>query len=99
MGGAGMTDTGGVERAGDGFVVDAAVLAAAFRVPAGEVRALMQEGRITSRCEAGAGADVGRWRLTFYHAGRVCRLTVDADGALLGRTTYPARARKEAPGG
>ena len=84
-----MTDTGGVERAGDGFVVDAAVLAAAFRVPAGEVRALMQEGRITSRCEAGAGAD----------AGRVCRLTVDADGVVLGRTTYPARVRKETRGG
>ena len=82
-----------VERTGEGFVVDADLLAAAFRLPADSVRAQMRDGRITSRCEAGVGEDEGRWRLSFYHGGRVCRLTVDADGALLGRATFPAPAR------
>jgi hypothetical protein len=82
-----------VERTEAGFVVDADLLAAAFRLPAASVRALMQTGRITSRCEAGVGDDAGRWRLSFYHGDRVCRLTVDAEGALLARATFPAPAR------
>jgi hypothetical protein len=82
-----------VERTEAGFVVDAELLAAAFRLPPGSVRTLMRDGRITSRCEAGVGEDAGRWRLTFYHGGRVCRLTVDADGALIGRATFPAPPR------
>ena len=82
-----------VERTEAGFVVDADLLAAAFHLPAASVRALMRDGRITSRCEAGVGEDEGRWRLTFYHGERVCRLTVDADGTLLGRATFPAPTR------
>ena len=82
-----------IERTDAGFVVDADLLAAAFRLPAASVRALMRDGQITSRCEAGVGEDAGRWRLSFYHGGRVCRLTIDADGTLLGRATFPAPAR------
>jgi hypothetical protein len=85
-----------VERTASGFVVDADLLAAAFRLPAGSVRTLMRDGRITSRCEAGIDEDAGRWRLSFYYGERVCRLTVDADGALVRRATLPApRARPD----
>lgn len=77
-----------VARDGEGFVVDATVLAAAFGRPAPEIRAAMQDGRITSRCEAGSGEDAGRWRLTFYHEGRAFRLTVTAEGAILKRATF-----------
>lgn len=83
----------GVERDGDGFVVDAALLGAAFGRPAEEIRSLMQEGRLTSRCEAGSGADAGRWRLTFYHGGRAVRLVVDEGGSILGRSSFPVGRR------
>ncbi|WP_347310983.1 DUF6522 family protein [Defluviimonas sp. SAOS-178_SWC] len=78
----------GIERDGDGFVVDATILSAAFGRPAPEIRASMRDGRITSRCETGSGADAGRWRLTFYHEGRALRLTVNAEGALLKRSVF-----------
>ena len=82
-----------VERTEEGFVVDADLLAAAFRLPPAAVRDLMRDGRITSRCETGVDEDAGRWRLSFYHGGRVCRLTVDADGTLIGRATFPNPTR------
>ena len=78
----------GVERDGDGFVVDATILSVAFGRPAAEIRASMQDGRITSRCETGSGGDAGRWRLTFYHGGQALRLTVNADGEVLKRAIF-----------
>lgn len=83
-----------VERIGDGFVVDATILSVAFGRAAPEIRACMQDGRITSRCETGSGADAGRWRLTFFDAGRAFRLTVNADGEILKRATFPAPSRR-----
>ncbi|OYX44086.1 MAG: hypothetical protein B7Z02_06790 [Rhodobacterales bacterium 32-67-9] len=77
-----------VEREGDGFVVDAAILSAAFGRPEPEIRAAMADGRMTTRCEAGSGEDAGRWRLTFFHAGRAFRLTVDAEGQVLKRAIF-----------
>lgn len=85
-----MAGAAQVERAGEGFVVDAGLLAEVFGLVPEEVRVRMQDGRITSRCETGVGEDAGRWRLTFYHGGRACRITVDASGAVLGRATIPA---------
>ncbi len=87
----------GVERDGDSFVVDAAILAAAFGISASEIRASMQDGRITSRCETGSGDDTGRWRLTFYLERRALRLTVNAEGEVLKRSIFdvssaPSRA-------
>lgn len=82
-----------VERSGDGFVVDATILARAFDLPTETVRAMMRDGGITSRCEAGMGEDAGRWRLTFFHAGRTCRLTVDGSGKILKQSTFAAGAR------
>lgn len=81
-----------VERDGDSFVVDAAILATAFGRPATEIRASMQDGRITSRCETGSDADAGRWRLTFYHGGRALRLTVNAEGEILKRAIFDVPA-------
>ncbi len=88
-----MTPMRDVEHTDAGFVVDARLLAEAFGLPVATVRALMRDGQITSRCETGRGEDLGRWRLTFYHGGRACRITVDADGGVLGRATFPSTAR------
>jgi Family of unknown function (DUF6522) len=82
-----------VERSGDSFVVDVAVLARAFGLPAEEIRQMMRDGRITSRCEAGVDEDVGRWRLTFLHDGRNFRLTVDGTGEILRQSTFAAPRR------
>ncbi|MDR5651072.1 DUF6522 family protein [Ruixingdingia sedimenti] len=83
-----------VTRAGEGFTVEAGVLGAAFGLDPAEVPDLLRAGRITSRCEAGVEADLGRWRLTFFHAGRALRLTVDDGGQILSRSLYdtPGRA-------
>ena len=83
-----------VERDGDGFVVDAELLAEAFDIPASSVPQLMKDGAITSRSETGVDTDAGTFRLTFFHAGRACRLTVDTGGTILKRTTFdtPSRA-------
>lgn len=82
---------GAVELSAEGVVVDAALLAQAFKLEEGEIKARMRDGRITSLCERGEGADAGRSRVTFYHAGRALRLTLDAQGAILGKATFPAR--------
>ena len=74
----------------DGFVVDAAVVGAAFGFPASEIPGRLRAGEITSRCEAGQDEDAGRWRLTFFSGGRALRLVVDQAGTILTRTTYPA---------
>lgn len=84
-----MTD---IERDGDGFVVSAALLAKAFKMTEDDVRRAMRDGTITSRCEAGSGADAGRWRLTFRKAGQACRFTIDGSGAILSKSTFPVRA-------
>jgi len=82
-----------VEIISDGFVVDASVLAEAFGLAPPDVPTLMRQGAIRSRCETGTGDDVGRWRLTFFHAGRALRLTVDASGTVLQRARFAAPDR------
>ena len=82
-----------VTREGEGFIVDATLLSRAFGLPAEEVRQMMRDGRITSRCEAGVDEDAGRWRLTFLHDGRNFRLTVDAAGEILKQSTFAAPRR------
>ncbi|WP_199221348.1 DUF6522 family protein [Maritimibacter sp. 55A14] len=85
-----------VEWNGDEFVVDANLLSAAFDMPAGEIRTRMRDGQITSLCEAGQGEDEGRWRLTFRHGARALRLTVDRQGTVLGKSTFPVASRNAA---
>lgn len=72
------------------FEVEATLLAEAFALDPATVRNRMQAGEITSRFETGTGADEGRFRLSFRHAGRVLRLTVDGDGRILARSSFAA---------
>lgn len=88
-----------IERAGEGFVVPAQILAEAFGIDEAEVKAAMREGALTSRCEMGEGADAGRWRLTFRHCNRALRLIVDAEGRILKRVSYPVRSGTSAAPG
>lgn len=81
-----------IERDGAGFAVSAALLAEAFKMTEDDVRLAMREGTLTSRCEAGLGTDAGRWRLTFRHADRACRFTLDASGAILSTSRFPVRS-------
>lgn len=82
-----------VERDGAAFVVPATLLAKAFGVTKDLIRQAMRDGSLASRCEAGVGSDAGHWRLTFRHAGRACRFTVDEAGTILSTSRFPVRAR------
>jgi hypothetical protein len=82
-----------VERDGSGFVVPATLLAQAFKLTEDRIRQAMRDGSLTSICEAGVDADAGRWRLTFRHAGRACRFTVDEAGTILSTSRFPVRVR------
>ena len=73
-----------------GFEVDAVMVAAAFGLDPAELRDKMRAGDVTSLCEKGIDADEGRFRLTFRHKGRALRLTVDAEGRVVSRATFPA---------
>lgn len=85
-----------VDRKAGEFIVDGAVLAQEFGLSQEEVRTRMRDGTISSRCETGTDEDSGRWRLTFYHDGRACRLVVDEVGTVLTRVTFPVRATPSA---
>lgn len=77
----------------DGFVVEASVIAAAFRLAPEDIQPLMRNGEITSKCETGVGEDEGRSRLTFHHDGRALRLVVDQAGTILKQASFPVRTR------
>ena len=81
----------------DGFVVDAEIVGAAFGLPPAHVPDKLRLGEITSRCETGVDDDAGRWRLTFYCAGRALRLVVDEAGTILSRSIFPAHAPAAGP--
>lgn len=85
-----------IERDGDGFAVDATLLAEALGLTPAQVKERMRDGRITSRCEAGVDEDSGRWRLTFHHGSKACRFIVDDSGRLLTRASFPVRPREAA---
>lgn len=87
----------GVTRDGDGFVVDAGLIADLLQLDAASVQAGMRSGAITTRCERGEGDDAGRWRLTIRSDDRAGRLVVDEAGAILRRSTYPAGNRRAGP--
>lgn len=72
-----------VEPQRDGFAVSATDLAQALDLDPGDVQDLMRSGGIVTRFESGEGDDVGRYRLTFRHGGRMLRLTVDQEGTVL----------------
>ncbi|WP_108483035.1 DUF6522 family protein [Oceaniglobus ichthyenteri] len=80
-----------VEINRDGFVVDAAVIAAACGISPEQVQPLMRAGQITSVSETGVDEDAGRARLTFHYAGRAVRIVIDQAGTILKQVSFPAR--------
>lgn len=70
-------------------VIDAHDLGPLLGLAPAEVPAKMRSGDITSKFETGAEEDAGRFRLTFYHAGKRIRLTCAADGTVLSTTRTP----------
>jgi len=76
----------------NGFKVDAALIADAFGLDPASLQTRMRAGEVTSVCEAGVDADFCRFRLTFRHAGRALRLTVDSKFQILKRATFPIKA-------
>lgn len=89
-----------IERAGEDFVVPAAMLARAFGLDEAQLKAAMREGALTSRCEAGTDRDAGTWRLTFRFRGRALRITVNGQGEILQRARFPVRpTRRPGPAG
>ncbi|MCL3881078.1 DUF6522 family protein [Marivita sp. GX14005] len=79
-----------VEFGEDGYVVDAGLIAKAFKLDPAEVQPLMQSGAITSRSETGMDEDAGRSRLTFFYRDRAFRLTLDAEHNILTRAVFDA---------
>lgn len=71
-----------------GFKIDAGVVAAAFQLNSAALQDRMRAGEVAALCEKGIGSDAGRFRLTFRDPARVQRLTVDAKGHILARSTF-----------
>lgn len=67
--------------------VGAEDIAAGLHLTPDEVMQGFRNGAITSICEQGQEEDAGRHRLTFYSARRRLRLTVDAAGTILKRSS------------
>lgn len=72
---------------GETIDIDATIVAEALNVTPEDLREQMREGRVTSRFERGEGEDHGRYRVTFFSQNRRLRLTIDATGAILHRST------------
>ncbi|MEN5060609.1 DUF6522 family protein [Luteimonas sp. TWI1416] len=66
--------------------VDGALVAARLGLAGDAFRQLMTDGKVSVLCERGIGEDAGRYRATFYYAGRRARLLLDASGRLLEAT-------------
>ncbi|SFT99180.1 DUF6522 family protein [Sedimentitalea nanhaiensis] len=79
----------------DGFTVDAEIIGNGFGLDPEQVPGLMRTGQITSRSETGVDADAGRFRLTFFYAGRSLRLTVDPQGRILSRSSFDSPIRPD----
>jgi len=74
-----------VQITAGGITVDARDLGPLLGLEPSEVPEKMRSGEITSMHEMGSGADAGRFRVTFWHAGQRVRLTCDSDGTVLSR--------------
>lgn len=72
-----------IDMTTDQPTIDAVDLGPLLGLAPADVPEKMRSGDITSRYEIGEGDDAGRFRLTFYHAGKRVRLTCDVDGTVL----------------
>jgi len=77
---------GKVEFDGESFSVEASIVADGFGVTESQLRAMMHNGTITTRCERGIDEDAGRHRLTFFKGRRRLCLIVDASGRVIDRS-------------
>lgn len=64
--------------------IDAAPIAAALALDPAEFLRLLALRKIDQLCERGTGPDSGRYRASYYHAGRRARVVVDREGRMLG---------------
>lgn len=72
----------------DGAVaIDASIVADGLAIAPAALLQALREGSITSRCEQGVDADAGRYRLTFFSSRRRFRLVVNAQGAIVSRSS------------
>jgi hypothetical protein len=76
-----------------GINVDAAIVAEGLSISPALLMERMQEGRITSLCEKGAGQDSGRFRLSFFSEHCRFSLIVDESGKIVRRSTIDFGAR------
>jgi hypothetical protein len=81
--------------------IDATIIGKGVGIDPSLVQARMREGKITSLCERGVNADIGRYRLTFFFENRRFRLVIDEDGKVIqsstvdfGDTELPTSMRK-----
>lgn len=82
---------------GDGFEIDAAVVAEALGLTPEAVMQGIRDGTITTRSEHGEGEDAGRHRLTFFGPGKRLRLILDETGHILKRTIAAHRGPTPVP--
>lgn len=75
-----------IERDGNGFTLDAALIGELLDVPPTDVPALMRSKSITSVCESGIDADRGTFRLNLFYNRRHVRLRVGSEGQILHRS-------------
>jgi hypothetical protein len=88
-----------IERDGNSFTLDAALIGELLDVPPADVPALMRSKSITSVCESGIDADRGTFRLNLFYHGRHVRLRVGSEGQILHRSIInfgerPLRSRQ-----
>ncbi|MCO5095568.1 MAG: DUF6522 family protein [Xanthomonadaceae bacterium] len=63
--------------------IDGALVARSLEMEVDTFRKLMSEGKISVLCERGTGEDAGRYRASFYYAGKRARFVVDETGRVL----------------
>ena len=72
----------------DGTIaIDASIVANGLAIAPAALLQALRDGSITSRCEQGVDTDAGRYRLTFFSSRRRFRVVVDAQGAILSRSS------------
>jgi len=67
--------------------ISADLIAEGLSIAPKDVPALMRAGEITSLHEKGLDLDFGRTRITFFHRAKRFRITIDAEGHVIHRTT------------
>ena len=79
----GPRDEGPAPLALPDLAVDGALVAHGLGLDTDTFRTLMRQGRIASLCERGVGADLGRYRVSFFHGKCCLRLVLDDRGNVL----------------